>query len=235
MPVTAAARKYAVSRQTIHYWLSQYLRQENPSRLKEVTEAPEWAKGRPHLSVQPRRVKPEFERLVLRTVKNYPRLGVNRLAAIVPQLGGQPVVGSHGIQRVLERNNLNTSAARVAYARREKNPLEKLIGFGHDRLKEGVDCVASRGWRTLRFYFGTGLVFFAAMGILAGAGIGRFLVSFRDGVDLELWLSSASLFFGMIFFAYSLKYYFTLALALMIPWLIGPGGWKSRYGYVVPV
>ena len=63
-------------------------------------------------------VSAPLEKLIVKTILENPRLSVAGIVKALPKLNGKPVVGHHGVQNVLRRQNLNTLAKRQSFSDR---------------------------------------------------------------------------------------------------------------------
>src|SRR3989344_7550258 len=111
---TDVAGKYGISRTTLYKWIRRY---------REAADDDKWGaieSKRPVITRYFNQVHPEFEKRILLEVSRHPEYGVRRLITTVPRFRGKPVVGHHGIQNILKRNNLNTFEFRLEYAKAQR-------------------------------------------------------------------------------------------------------------------
>ena len=108
--VTQVCKAHKISRVIFYRWKARYDQSSPKERLKNLEDKKRVIKR------HPRQVPKEYERLILGLVFNYPEFGVRRITQILPQNGeNKSIVGHHGVQRVLERNNLNTFEKRLIF------------------------------------------------------------------------------------------------------------------------
>jgi transposase InsO family protein len=95
-PVTEVARRYGVSRQTVHGWLSRYER-DGLTGLADHSHRPRY---------QPRQLDAEIEALICQLRTAHPRWGPRRLRFELGKAGISPVPSRSTIYRVLVRHHL---------------------------------------------------------------------------------------------------------------------------------
>ena len=108
--VTQVCQAYRISRTIFYRWKARYDQSPPKERLKALEDK------KRVIERYPRQVPKEHERLILDLVLNYPQFGVQRITQSLPLNGkSKSIVGYHGTQRVLERNNLNTFEKRLIF------------------------------------------------------------------------------------------------------------------------
>jgi len=108
--VTQVCQAHKISRTIFYRWKARYDQSSPEERLKNLEDKKRVIKR------HPRQVPKEYERLILDLALNYPQFGVQRITQSLPLNGeNKPLVGYHGVQRVLERNNLNTYEKRLIF------------------------------------------------------------------------------------------------------------------------
>jgi transposase InsO family protein len=95
-PVTEVARRYGVSRQTVHRWLDRYER-DGPAGLADHSHRPRY---------QPRQLDAGIEALICRWRGAHPRWGPRRLLFELGRARVSPVPSRSTIYRVLVRHHL---------------------------------------------------------------------------------------------------------------------------------
>lgn len=108
--VTQVCKAHKISRVIFYRWKARYDQSPPKERLKNLEDKKRVIKR------HPRQVPKEYERLILDLVFNYPEFGVRRITQRLPLNGeNKSIVGYHGVQKVLERNNLNTFEKRLIF------------------------------------------------------------------------------------------------------------------------
>ena len=215
IPINQVAKKYRVSRQSVNYWSKRFLDEGKKDSLNGQVKNAEWAKRSNKDTHEYGRVPAEYEGVILEAVRQYPELGIDQLIELLPAIGNRPLIGRHGVQKVLERRGLNTYERRIAFGQDSQPVTEKIIGYILARSKIAIGLTSGSGANLYRFIgLGGGFVF----GLVTALGFRAYwrlaMSGGPVGYTIGFIMASASLFFGMIFFAYSLKYYLTLALVL---------------------
>jgi len=206
---TEVAEKYAISRVTLYKWLNRY--KEAGEGMKETAFLPRER----HIDRYFRQTPEKHEESLLALVNKHPDYGIRRLVANLPQIGGKPLIGHHGVQNILNRHNLNTFALRQAYAQSQITPvtesisgiLDKVAGFfriepeaRHEYVKKGSK-IALGVFLSIAFF-----------------GLASAIIRSFGGADVAspigMFFAFTALFMGSIFFLYSFKYYLTMAVVL---------------------
>ena len=108
--VAQVCKTHKISRTIFYRWKARYDQSSPGERLKALEDK------KRVIERYPRQVSKEYERLILDLALNYPQFGVRRITQSLPLNGeNEPIVGYHGAQRTLERNNLNTFEKRLAF------------------------------------------------------------------------------------------------------------------------
>ncbi|MCJ7827894.1 glycosyltransferase, partial [Patescibacteria group bacterium] len=220
MPLAQVTDKYGVSRQTVYRWTNRYLesieKQVLLGRDKFLKkEKGDWTKKDQSTFRSSRRLPHEYEELVLDAVRQYPELGVAQLAKLVPTVGKKPVISYHAIQRILERYHLSTYQKRYEYARLQQSPFESVVRSVLQKVDVFLSVCARLGLSPAWLLTLVGSTVFFTIVFLGLRSYWDLAVAGKETVyTVGFFFSSVSLFFGMIFFLYSLKYYISLALVL---------------------
>lgn len=200
--VSRICKDFGVSRTVFYRWLKRY-NEANKSSLALENLRPN---GEKHW-----RFIPGASDLILQVVVEHPEFSPVKIKEALIGLKGKQVVGSHGIYNLLKHLNLNTYQRRLAYA----NSQPQISAQGERAL----------GWRLpgfIKFQFISDVSPPVIYSGLASAFVFLllfFIVKiFSQGFGIIHTIGSAfsllSLIFGMFFFAYSLKYYLTIAIVL---------------------
>ncbi|MBU3957302.1 glycosyltransferase family 2 protein, partial [Patescibacteria group bacterium] len=170
---------------------------------------------KPKVRRYPRQTPELYEKAVLDIVAHYPQLGVERIAQVLPKIAGKPIVGYHGVQKILERYSLNTYEQRVAYARAQITPVIRLISALEEIGTRFIILPVETRAKIVRFATATFFTTFATTVVLGFAG---YMATIAAGVPVSarigLFFATIALSVGSIFFAYSMKYYLILAIVL---------------------
>lgn len=214
--IAQVCRELQVSRFTFYKWLKRYQKASSSQRLLALTDKERRVERWWHQAT------PEQEELVLKVVVENPTLSKYKIAERLTKIAGRPVLGPHGVYNVLRRRNLTLPEARLAYAQSTTPIIKPVAWLDHVRLvwEEFIPSLAPapppafsrqvRGFAKITLFssFLT-TVFFLA-----------FLFSFQmlsgqpPSTKIGLFFAAISLTAGSFFFAYSMKYYLTLAIVL---------------------
>jgi glycosyltransferase involved in cell wall biosynthesis/transposase-like protein len=230
LPVSVVCQDAGVSRNTIYKWLTRYRRAVAAG--EDILEA---------LSDRVRVVErwstqasEDQEKQVLDAVFGNPSWGKYRLSRMVREQYGDAALGIHGVSNVLRRQQLNTAEKRLAWAATQLvteptavSPVTSWLG----RLKLAFQqFLPSRApapppfakapvgarppfFKQLQRY--SPYFLFSLLLIFSLFQWGRFLGSATSTAQAFGWVfASLALSMGSVFFLYSLKYYFTLAVVL---------------------
>jgi cellulose synthase/poly-beta-1,6-N-acetylglucosamine synthase-like glycosyltransferase/transposase len=216
--VAKVCREAGVSRTICYKWLA---------RVKEVGgEAREGLlevkRGRPERWA--RQASSEVEQLVLSIVAKHPELSAHKIGGVLPEIEGKKPIGHHGIQNILMRYGLNTYEKRWAYSQTHRprivpSYIPRAWGQSLKLLRFAIAPFATvpklaGEFAALPYYLPVILFSFTAFfGLFAYI---RYLFSFPEESRIGLTFASIALFFGSIFFLYSLKYYSSLVLVLRL-------------------
>src|SRR4030042_2470692 len=103
-------RHYNISRPTFNKWKERYFKAREGERASALNDRQVNGVAHHNSSDEGKQAQ------VLDVVKANPELSVHQIHAQIPRIEGRPIVGHHGIQNVLERNNLNTIDQRTVWA-----------------------------------------------------------------------------------------------------------------------
>jgi transposase InsO family protein len=136
-PVTEVARRYGVSRQSVHNWLSKY-RAGGLAALADHSHRP---------CFQPRQIDADAEAVICRLRGAHPRWGPRRLRYEIGKAGVSPVPSRSTVYRVLVRHGLvqarRRKRRRQDYKRWQREaPMElwQLDVTGSVFLADGAEC-----------------------------------------------------------------------------------------------
>lgn len=160
---------------------------------------------------------------VLDIVRANPAYSVHKIYAQIPKVAGRVIVGHHGIQNILSRENLSTFAKRLIFAggfapepRVQVAPLYRpqipVYRFGmllalFKMLPRAVIKSPRNGLARL----GLTIIPFVVVGLWM-----RMLIGTSGVSPVGLLFASFALFFGLFFFIYSLKYYVSILMVLKL-------------------
>lgn len=218
-PVSRACLKYGISRFTYYKWYQRYLKADEKEKLISLKSQ------RPVGVEHWRYIGEEIEKRILELVIQNPQYSTHKIAQIVSE------VGNHGVQNVFKRLNLNTYEKRLDYVQNYQPVVKPLpVTAWTDRLKLVWDkfiptrapagpppsfiSLFSRQPRKfakiilLSTFLTTTLssTFIYYIRMLSQAP--------TFSAKLGLIFASIALLTGSLFFIYSMKYYFTLAIVL---------------------
>lgn len=210
-PVSRVCKIYGVSRTIFYRWLKRYEEAPEGKKLEAL-----WEK-KPVVDKYFNQAPEEYKQVVLSAVRQYPELSTHKLVWVLPQVGGRPILGNHGVQNVLHRYNLNTYEQRLAYAQAYRKPTFLTQFFGVFQTifslvgtqTSGVRAVIVRSTLIIALAVFLGTVFYGASGF-----INLVLKAPSITFSIGILFSFLALIFGMLFFLYSLKYYFAISVVL---------------------
>ena len=227
VPVAKICQAYRISRPTFYKWLKRYQEAPKEERLKAMK------KKKAKIERHPRQTPELYEEAVLSIVANYPQLGVDRITKVLPRIAGKPIVSYHGVQKILERYSLSTYEQRLTYAEDQITPtirvIAKLKGLGTRFIALPVEA------RTQIIRFAS-ITFVSAFLTTIVFGVIGYFATISAGAPASsrvgLFFATAALSIGSLFFAYSMKYYLTLALVLSFSRqsVEGGGGYNVSLG-----
>src|SRR4030042_3384676 len=210
--------EYRISRKSFAKWKKRYIKAQNePINLIEALKD-----QHPEGSKHPRGVNEKIVRKVINVVISNPEYSSHKIASI---LG---FIGNHGVQRILERNNLSYYELRQAYSQREKAKPEAIYARISNFVKAvwqefipglapapppGVQIKGFRFVSMIRpFVIASFVTSFISLGLFYWI---RMLISAGTTSNLlGLVFASIAFLMGSLFFLYSFKYYLTLAIVL---------------------
>src|SRR4030066_2567622 len=211
---------YKVSRKTFAKWKKRYIKAKNESvNLLEVLKD-----QHPEGSNHPRGVNETTVNKVLNIVASNPEYSSHKIALLLGY------IGNHGVQRILERNNLSYYELRQAYSQREKAKPEAIYARISNFVKAvwqefipglapapppGVQIKGFRFVSMIRpFVIASFVTSFISLGLFYWI---RMLISAGTTSNLlGLVFASIAFLMGSLFFLYSFKYYLTLAIVLSL-------------------
>ncbi|HUV46561.1 MAG TPA: glycosyltransferase [Candidatus Bathyarchaeia archaeon] len=208
-PVAQACREFGISRPVFYKWYQRYL--EAPRGQKLVAMKDKERK----IERFSRQIPVKYEKAVLQAVVRHPEYGIKKIMVCLPQIAAKPIVGYHGVQRVLERNKLNTYELRKAYAQTQLTPVIRIISI----LEDSFAKIAYLPLLVRQKFIILGSLavfscFLTVVGLGALGYFGSLLKQVPGNAKIGIILAGNALVIGSIFFCYSLKYYFNLALVL---------------------
>ena len=225
--VSQLAGEHTISRKTIYKWINEYRNRSIDGMLGTQALRERYVHGPGH----PRAIVHIVEPELLDIVARFPELSVHQLKERVR-------ASSYTIWKILRKHSLSSYNQRVAYAqavgaREESVPSVRpeVSWFGRLRqvleqflpglapappplrLRSGLRATGPSFFNLLRLFFPYLLLLFLV--ILGLFGWGRLLGSASNTSQfLGLSFASLALSMGSVFFLYSLKYYFSLAVVL---------------------
>lgn len=231
--VTDVARKYGVSRTTVYKWINRY--KKASSELKDQV----LVSKKPKIDRYFRQTPEKYEEAVLSFVSTHPECGIRKIVASLPTIGEKPIVGHHGVQNILKRNNLSTYEERLEYARSKVTPVTKSIEGVLGWVTKFFGLAPEFRARTIRFLGVFALTTFFTVVVFGLSGLVVRSFSAATGASpIGLFFASVALFMGSVFFLYSFKYYLTIVLVLSFSqkegmYLNGKNGSKGIKGNIL--
>ncbi|TFG38864.1 MAG: glycosyltransferase, partial [Candidatus Aminicenantes bacterium] len=205
--VARTCREYGLSRQAFYKWRRRYSAGESISLLNEI---------RPKPVRQSTQICEKVEKKIIKLVCAHPEYSSHMIAHIINN------VGNHGVYNVLRRLDLNTLYKRRAYSvlHQPVQPVLPPVLVDLKGLLEKMPFVSSvpppsfDNFKRLAKPFFLSLV--TTLGLSSSALVFLNLLASQDTLwgKVGLMVAALSLGLGMVFFAYSAKYYLTLALVL---------------------
>jgi len=104
--VSDICRKLGISRTIFYYWKRRYERADKERKLEYLND-----KERRYYQ----QATPEQEKEVLRAVIKHPSFSSPQIVNYLAQKHRQPIIGNHGVQNILKRNNLNIYSQRLIH------------------------------------------------------------------------------------------------------------------------
>ncbi|KKQ87443.1 MAG: Glycosyl transferase family 2, partial [Candidatus Woesebacteria bacterium GW2011_GWB1_38_8b] len=206
--ISEVAKKYQVSRNTLYKWIDRYKKSEK-ERINKVYDK-ERIVGRYYNQT------PEFyNEAVLNLVEKHPEYGINKLVENLPKFGHKPILGYHGVQNILRRNDLSTYDRRAAFAQTKVTAVNSTITGILKHVERFFRIVPAIRSKIVKAGL---IVFLSIFSIIVISGFIQAIDKpFRDLDGFTIVggiFALISLFAGTFFFLYSLKYYLTIALVL---------------------
>jgi cellulose synthase/poly-beta-1,6-N-acetylglucosamine synthase-like glycosyltransferase/transposase-like protein len=203
------AERYNISRVTLYKWIKRY-----KGDLAKGVE-PDMTSRKPYIARYFRQVPEKHEQAVIQIVEQHPEWGIRRIVANLPQIGGVPIVGHHGVQNILDRHNLATYELRLAYAESRVTPVTEGISGVLEKVSEFFRIAPEKRKSFIKTLGSLGVGGFSIIMILGVIGyLARSYSQAAGASPLGLAFATVALFMGMIFLFYSFKYYFSIAMVL---------------------
>lgn len=207
--IDSICRHYKISKTTFFKWRQRYLEAKELGRLLALGDR--YVSGSVHHKYIDESVKDKVVELVAQN----PAWSVHKIAASVAQTEGKPVIGHHAIQDLLLKRDLNTMEKRRLYAQGFVRQLAPAIQI----YETPVPSLTV--WRLLYAPFktvpkwvfkhpATWPVVFPATIFLA------WIIEVDKLFNPVFLFPTIALTFGMFFFLYSLKYYFSLIMVMKV-------------------
>ena len=213
--VAQICKDFRASRTAFYRWLNRYrsAATEEKRRFLEnlrPKEANHW------------RFVPRTRESVLEIVADHPEFSSQKISQELISKTGKPVLGNHGVYNLLRRLDLNTYRQRLAY----QQSLQPIATPTPVPIPAPVVTQTPKIWRFLKAPFATVPKLSTSPRSLLLTFFLTFTTSFvlyrwtlmlsqaSSGNQIGLIFATFSLTFGLFFFLYSLKYYFTLILIL---------------------
>ncbi len=209
--VERVCQLYGISRPVFYKWLKRYQQASEGQKLEALWDQ------KPKVEYYYNQAPEEYEEAVLSAVKEYPELSSHRLVWTLPQVGGRPILGNHGVQNVLKRHNLSTYEQRFLFAQAASKPTVSTHFFRSllAVLGKVATLPTSKRSFTVKASLSIGLALFTGVVFYGGYSLIAMILSAPSiAVSLGIIVSLISLACGMLFFIYSLKYYFTITAIL---------------------
>jgi cellulose synthase/poly-beta-1,6-N-acetylglucosamine synthase-like glycosyltransferase/transposase-like protein len=208
-PVVKVCRDFEVSRPVFYKWLKRYLSVPEEERVVVLHDK------KPKVERYYRQTPEKYEEAILSVVAQYPQFGVARIVLALPMIAGKPIIGHHGVQNVLRRNNLNTYEKRLAYAQAQVTPVTRLISRFVELGTQFIVLPAPTRAKVIKF---ASISLSVAFSTIVALGVVSYFATITAAAPpaskIGLFFATIALGIGSIFFAYSMKYYLTLALVL---------------------
>ncbi|MFZ5366468.1 MAG: glycosyltransferase [Patescibacteria group bacterium] len=223
--ISKVCQEYGISRTLFYRLKRRYQEAALEEKLRAV--APQVR----HIERYWRQTPERYEQAVLNLVIKHPEYSVRRIVEHLPQVAGVPIVGHHGVQNILRRHNLSLYEQRLAYASAQVTPVTRLIGAWEQAFARFFAFPPQTRQAIIRFVGVSGLS--ALTTVIVLGTLGYFVTVFGQAAPVYrpgLIFASIALLVGMIFFAYSMKYYFTLALVLSFSSQTGPTSPEASRG-----
>ena len=207
--VSKVCQEYGISRTLFYRLKKRYEEAALEERLQAVSPQVRYIKR------YWRQTPERYEQTVLNLVVKHPEYSVRRIVRHLPKVAGVPVVGHHGVQNILRRHNLSLYEQRFAYSQAQITPVIRLITAVEQAFAKLFVFPPETRAAIVRF---ASVTAFSAFSTVAVLGILGYFVTITAGVPVPsrigLIFATIALGMGSVFFAYSMKYYLTLALVL---------------------
>src|SRR3989344_3426268 len=211
--VTKICNQYGVSRFVFYKWKARYEKDKVISSLYDNNR-----KGDDHY----RAIDPVHKSRVLEIVRQNPNWSIHQIHRSLPLDGDKPIIGYFGLQRLLEREGLNRYESRLIWSGSQQAdvpimvPQQETRGAGLTQKKRRlllspfsivpkIPGVITQSYITFFLFLIFSFLLYQWTNII---------ISAPEGKHVGVIFASIALFFGVIFFFYSLKYYLSLLLTL---------------------
>jgi len=208
-PVSKICQEYGISRTLFYRLKRRYEEAALEEKLKAVSPQVR------HITRYWRQTPQRYEQAVLNLVAKHPEYSVRGLVANLPQVAGVSIISHHGVQNILRRYSLSLYEQRLAFSQAQVTPVTRLIGAWEQVFARFFVFPVETRATIVRFTGVTALTTFITVIVLGSLGyfatvLGGAAPVYRPG----LIFASIALSVGSLFFLYSMKYYFTLAVVL---------------------
>ena len=239
-PVSKICQEYGISRTLFYRLKRRYEEAALEEKLKAVSPQVR------HITRYWRQTPRRYEQAVLNLVAKNPEYSVRGLVANLPQVAGVSIISHHGVQNILRRYSLSLYEQRLAFSQAQVTPVTRLIGAWEQVFARFFVFPVETRATIVRFTGVTALTTFITVIVLGSLGyfarvFGTAAPVYRPG----LFFATIALSIGSLFFLYSMKYYFTLAVVLSFSRQPGesavlglngptsPADWRATRGRVV--
>lgn len=221
--ITQVCKIWGVSRPTFYEWKRRYQEVSEVAKVTEVSNVVEALARRYKKGYENHRsVSRKVVEAILEIVRANPAYSVHKIYALVPKVAGRAIVGHHGIQNILSRENLSTFAKRLVFAGgfapeprvvvaplyRPQIPVYRLRMILAPFASIPKLLITNPRAGISRLSFALVALF------IIGAWFRMIVASQISAVGLVF--ASIALFFGLFFFIYSLKYYISILVILRL-------------------
>ncbi|KKS04523.1 hypothetical protein A2W70_00230 [Candidatus Curtissbacteria bacterium RIFCSPLOWO2_02_41_11] len=219
--ISHVCKTWKVSRPTFYEWLRRY--KEGTEGLEDL----EGIEGRIIESLRRlykkgyehhRAISQETREAILDLVRKRPDYSCHQLYAQLPRIEDRPIAGHHAVQNLLARENLNTQEKRRVFAQGYMVQPEVAPAPEY----ETAAMPAPSRWRFLyapfatipKFVIRTPLTWPLAIPLLI---LTLYIFEVDKLLRPAMFFPTVALTFGLLFFLYSLKYYYSLIIVLAYP------------------
>lgn len=207
--VSKVCQEYGISRTLFYRLKKRYEEAALEERLRAVSPQARY------IERYWRQTPERYEQAVLNLVVEHPEYSVRRIVRHLPEVAGVPIVGHHGVQNILRRHNLSLYEQRLAYSQAQITPVTRLITTAEQVFARLFVFPPETRAAIVRFF---SVAAFSAFSTVAVLGILGYFVTITAEIPVPsrigLFFATIALSVGSIFFAYSMKYYLTLAIVL---------------------